>query len=135
MTTLKAIFEAFVQGDELVDFETIDELKLNMVVYDTVADEEEGTAKVVIKVEGIVTQPLKNNVHSSKSYKVYNITIEKAVLHGVSYTYSELIEKYGEMCLGDDAHIFQEVRDELTSKYKSNRIVVSIKDAAITNHN
>ena len=57
--------------------------------------------------------------------------IEKIVLHGVSMTFSELKEKYGELCLGDVEQIAYDVRDALQEKYKDDSIVYNLKNATL----
>jgi hypothetical protein len=105
MTTLLEIYNALSTGED-IDIEVIDEVKFKTDVVDETTEEIEGTATVVVAVNSQVTQDIRKR--GKKSYQIYSMKIEKIVLHGVSMTFSELKEKYGELCLGD---VDQDVRD------------------------
>lgn len=128
MTTLLEIYNALSTGED-IDIEVIDEVKFKTDVVDETTEEIEGTATVVVTVNSQVTQDIRKR--GKKSYQIYSMKIEKIVLHGVSMTFSELKEKYGELCLGDVEQIAYDVRDALQEKYKDDSIVYNLKNATL----
>lgn len=124
---LKQFFEAFSSDSESVEIEVTDEIKVHNEIYNTEVDEVEGNATMVITVNGIVTQSIRPTTHEKKGYEIFGFAIEKIVLHGVSYTYSEIVKKFGEECLGDKKHLVYLVRDGLKEKYKD--VVFNIEKA------
>lgn len=131
MATLKEIYNALNAGENEVDYEVVDEIKLNLEVFDETAEEVEGDAKCVVTVNAEITTDVKRTSYSINSYRIYNIVIEKVVLHGVAMTYSEVKEKYGNECLGDDKHIIYEVRSALEAKYKNENMVFDVYKATV----
>ena len=128
MTTLLEIYNALSTGED-IDIEVIDEVKFKTDVVDETTEEIEGTATVVATVNSQVTQDIRKR--GKKSYQIYSMKIEKIVLHGVAMTFSELKEKYGELCLGDVDQIVYDVRDALQEKYKDDSIVYNLKNATL----